>query len=294
MKVYRRLLAYLTPYRFRLTLAGISMLGTALLTAALAYLVKPALDEIFFRKDPDMLVLIPLVVAIVYTVKGACDFCQYYLMAYVGQSIIRDLREALYVKIENMSLGFFVKHGTGELLSLMSNDVAMVQGAMTSAVTGIVRDIVTVAALIFVVFYRDFTLALIALVVFPLAVYPLILFGRKLKRYSRRMLVSLEDITSRLNETITGIRIVKAFAMEDYERSRFQHENDKLFRAFMSRFRVRALSNPVMETLGGFGVCVIVAYGGHQVITGQSTQGTFFSFMAALLMLYEPIKRINE
>jgi subfamily B ATP-binding cassette protein MsbA len=176
----------------------------------------------------------------------------------------------------------------------MNNDVALVQGAMTSTITGMIRDVVTVAALVFVVFYRDWRLALIAMVVFPLAIYPLLNFGRRLKRYSRRMLVSLEDITGRLNETITGIRIVKAFAMEEYERERFRQENEKLFNSFMRRFKVRALSNPVMETLGGLGVCAIVTYGGYQVISGQSTQGTFFSFMAALFMLYEPIKRINE
>ncbi len=270
------------------------MIGVAIATASLAFLVKPALDDIFFRKDSWMLIAIPIAVAVVYVVKGICDFGQYFLMAYVGQSVIKDLREEMFSKLENMSVGFFVKHSTGELLSRMNNDVSLVQGAMTSAITGVVRDSVTVVALVFVVFYRDFWLALIAMLVFPLAVYPLLQFGRKLKRYSRRMLISLEDITERLNETITGIRIVKAFAMEDYERSRFSEVNQTLFNAFMRRFKVRALSNPVMETLGGFGVCAIVYYGGYQVVTGQSTQGTFFSFMAALFMLYEPIKRINE
>lgn len=270
------------------------MIGVALATASLAFLVKPALDDIFFRKDSWMLVCIPVAVAVVYVLKGLCDFSQYFLMAYVGQSVIRDLREEMFSKIENMSVSFFVKHSTGELLSSMNNDVSLVQGAMTNAITGLVRDAVTVVALVFVVFYRDFWLALIAMLVFPLAVYPLLQFGRKLKRYSRRMLVSLEDITQRLNETITGIKIVKAFAMEDYERSRFNQVNQTLFNAFMKRFKVRALSNPVMETLGGFGVCAIVYYGGYQVVNGHSTQGTFFSFMAALFMLYEPIKRINE
>lgn len=294
MHVYRRLLRYLSPYIPKLIVAGVCMIGVALATASLAYLVKPALDDIFLQKDSSMLIYIPLIVAIVYIVKGLCDFAQYYLMAYVGQSVIRDLREEMFTKLEQMSVGFFVRHSTGELLSRMNNDVSLVQGAMTSAITGIVRDAVTVVALICVVFYRDFTLALMAMVVFPLAVYPLLSFGKKLKRYSRRMLVSLEDITQRLNETITGIRIVKAFAMEDYERSRFQEVNQTLFNAFMRRFKVRALSNPVMETLGGFGVCAIVFYGGYQVVNGTSTQGTFFSFMAALFMLYEPIKRINE
>ncbi len=294
MHIYRRLLTYLKPYYAKLALAGLCMVGVALLTASLAYLVKPALDEIFFHKQLKMLYLIPAVVVLVYVLKGVCDFGQYYLMSYVGQSVIKDLRAEMFRKLEQMSVLFFVRHSTGELLSRMNNDVAMVQGAMTNAITGLVRDALTVVALIFVVFYRDFTLALIALIVFPLAVYPLLSFGKRLKRYSRRMLISLEDITRRLNETITGIRIVKAFAMEDYERERFDEVNQTLFNAFMRRFKVRALSNPVMETLGGVGVCAIVSYGGYQVINGQSTQGTFFSFLAALFMLYEPVKRLNE
>jgi subfamily B ATP-binding cassette protein MsbA len=176
----------------------------------------------------------------------------------------------------------------------MTNDVALVQAALTSAVTGIVRDALTVIGLVCVVFYRDYKLALIAMLVFPLAIYPLLNFGKKLKRYAQRMLITLEDITRRLNETIVGVRIVKGFAMEEYEGSRFREVNETLFRAFMKRFKVRALSNPVMETLGGVGVAAIVFYGGYQVIQGVSTPGTFFSFIAALFMLYEPIKRINE
>ncbi|MBI5568813.1 MAG: lipid A export permease/ATP-binding protein MsbA [Desulfomonile tiedjei] len=294
MHVYRRLLTYLGPYKGKLVVAGIAMIGVGLLTAALAYLVKPALDQIFFERNDRMLVFIPLVVALVYVLKGFCDFGQYYLMSYVGQSIVRDLRARMFAKLEEMPVSFFVRHSTGVLLSRMNNDVSLVEGALTRAVTGIVRDVVTVLGLVSVVFYRDFKLAAIALIVFPVAIYPLLLFGRKLKKYSRRMLVSMEDITARLNETITGIRIVKAFGMEAYEQARFDEVNQALFRAFMRRFKVRAFSNPVMETLGGLGVSAIVFYGGYQVITGASTPGTFFSFMAALFMLYEPIKRINE
>jgi len=294
VRVYKRLLTYLRPYLWRLGLAGICMVGMAILTAALAYLVKPAMDGIFLEKNAGMLVWIPLGVAGVYILKGFCDFGQYYLMSFIGQSVIRDLREQMFAKLEEMSVGFFVRHSTGELLSRMNNDVALVQGAMTNAVQGIVRDAVTVVALVCLVFYRDFWLALLAMVVFPLAIYPLLTFGKRLKRYSRRMLVTLEDITERLNETITGIRIVKAFAMEEYERFRFAEVNQTLFNAFMRRFKVRALSNPIMETLGGLGICAIITYGGYQVINGNSTQGTFFSFMTALFLLYEPIKRINE
>lgn len=294
MHVYRRLLIYLKPYVPKLGLAVVCLVGVAGLTACVAFLVKPAMDQIFFEKNASVLIFIPLVFCGVYLVKGVCDFGQYYLMAFIGQSIVRDLREEMFVKLAGMPVSFYVRHTTGELLSRMNNDVAMVEGALARAVTGIARDVVTVIFLVVVVFYRDFWLALIAMVVFPIAIYPLLVFGRKLRQYSRRMLVSLEDITDRLNETITGIRIVKAFAMEDYERSRFNEVNERLFRAFMRRFKVRALSNPVMETLGGVGVSAIVFYGGYQVINGSSTPGTFFSFVTALLMLYEPIKRINE
>jgi len=294
VEVYKRLLKYILPYRGRLVLALICMVGVAGSPGALALLVKPAFDDIFITKNVDMLILIPVAIISVFVLKGICDFGQYYLMAYLGQSVIRDLRNQMYAKLKEMSVGFYVRHSTGELISKMSNDVALVQAAVTSAITGIVRDSLTVVVLVGVVFYRDFQLALIAMVVFPIAIYPLLIFGRRLKRYSRQMLVSLEDITTRLNETITGIRIVKGFAMEDYERARFSKVNDTLFLAFMRRFKVRALSNPVMETLGGVGVSAVVFYGGYQVINGHSTPGTFFSFMTALFMLYEPIKRINE
>ena len=294
MHVYKRLLSYLGPYRWKLFIALVCLAGVAALTASLPYLLQPVIDDIFLNKNPQMLFYISLMIALIFVSKGVCDFGQYYLMSYIGQSVIRDLRDEMFAKLEEMSVGFFVRHSTGELLSRMTNDVALVQGAMTNAITGIVRDALLVVFLIFVVFYRDFKLALIAILVFPLAIYPLVSLGKRLKRYSRRMLITLEDITQRLNETITGIRIVKAFAMEDYEQARFNEVNRNLFNAFMKRFKVRALSNPVMETLGGLGVCVCVAFGGYQVINGELTPGTFFSFMAALFMLYEPIKRVSE
>lgn len=294
MKTYKRLLTYLRPYIWKLVLAGFCMVGVAMLTATLPWLVKPAMDDIFLAKDQSQLFLIPLAILIIYILKGVCDYGQYYLMAFVGQSVIRDVRERMFEKLQSMSVAYFVRHSTGELISRMTNDVALVQAALTSAVTGVIRDALTVVGLVFVVFYRDYKLALIAMIVFPLAIYPLLNFGKKLKRYAQRMLVTLEDITRRLNETIVGIRIVKGFAMEKYEAQRFREVNENLFRAFMKRFKVRALSNPVMETLGGVGVAAIVFYGGYQVINGVSTPGTFFSFIAALFMLYEPIKRINE
>jgi subfamily B ATP-binding cassette protein MsbA len=270
------------------------MVGFAVLTAAVAWLIKPAVDLMFVGKNYQMLFLIPIAVALVYLGRGFCDYGTYYLMNFVGQSVIRDLRERMFIKLEEMSVGFFVRHTTGELLSRLNNDVALVQGAVTSAVTGIVKDGLTVIFLICVCFYMDYVLAMIAMVVFPIAFYPLVILGRRLKRYSKRMLVSMEDITERLDETISGIRIVKAFAMEDYELARFNTVNQTLFNAFMRRFKVRALSSPVMETLGGFGAAAVLFYGGYQVLNGASTPGTFFSFLGSVALMYEHIKKVNE
>ncbi len=294
LQVYQRLLAYLKPYIGRLALACSCMLGFAALTLLLAYLVQPVFDDIFIEQNTRMLILVPVCIAVIFMLKGVCDFGQYYLMAFVGQSIVRDLRNNLHDKLQEMSLAFFIRHSTGELISRMNNDVALVQGAVTNAIAGLVKDSFTIVGLVGLVFYRDYVLALMAMVVFPVAAYVLLLFGKKMKRYSRAMLVSLEDITSRLTETISGIRIVKAFGMEDYERERFTVVNQELFRAFMRRFKIRALSSPLMDTLGGLAASGILFYGGYQVIGGVSTPGTFFSFLTALMMLYEPIKRIND
>jgi subfamily B ATP-binding cassette protein MsbA len=211
----------------------------------------------------------------------------------VGQRIIADLREKIYNHLQSLSLSFFTRNPTGVLMSRITNDVGLVQGAVTEAVTGLLKDLFTIIGLVGVVFYRDWRLAIVALVVFPLAVYPIVRFGRKLRSYSTRSQTAMGDISTILMETISGNRIVKAFNMEDYERARFAKENRKLFGILMKSVRVRAVSHPLMETLGGLGIAFIVFYGGYNVIKGVATPGTFFSFLAALLMLYEPVKRLS-
>ena len=263
-------------------------------SAASAFLVKPVLDDVFFKRDLTMLKLIPLAIVGLFILKGLFDYGQGYLMSFVGQRIITDVREKIYHHIQSLALPFFTKNPTGVLMSRIMNDVNLVQGAVTDAVTGLLKDIFTIIGLVFVVFYRDWQLALIALVVFPAAVYPIVKFGRKLRSYSTRTQKTLADLSTMILETISGTRIVKAFNMEDYERRRFSKINEKLFQILLKSLRVRAVSHPLMETLGGLGIAAIVFYGGYNVIQGKATPGTFFSFLAALLMLYEPVKRLSN
>jgi len=294
MNLYLRLMQFVKPYWLRLGGAMVCMVFVSAATAGAAFLVKPALDDIFFKKDLTMLKLIPLAIIGLYLLKGFFDYGQTYLMSYVGQRIIADLREKIYNHIQSLSLSFFTRNPTGVLMSRITNDVNMVQGAVTDAITGLLKDFFTILGLVGVVFYRDWRLALVAMVVFPLAVYPLIKFGKKLRSYSARSLTTRADISSILLETISGNRIVKAFNMEDYERKRFSRQNQKLFKILMKSVLVRAISHPLMETLAGLGIAFIVFYGGYNVVKGMATPGTFFSFLAALLMLYEPVKRLSN
>ena len=294
MNVFKRILKLARPHIPKFLLAMLCMLAVGTTTSALAFLVKPALDEIFLNKNASMLKWIPIVIIAIYFIKGACSYGQTILMSFIGQRVVTDLRGELYNHIQMQPLSFFTKNSTGILMSRITNDVNLIQGAVSEAVTSLFKDSFTLVGLIFVIFYRDWKLALIAMVVFPLTVYPIARFGEKMRKVATGTQITMGRLTSLLQETISGTRIVKAFGMEDYEGKRFAEENENLFRFFMKAVSIRALSSPFMEFLGGLGIAAIVFYGGYQVIHGVSTPGNFFSFLTALIMLYEPVKRLTN
>ena len=293
VKLYKRLLQFAKPYRMKLILAMICMVFVSLCTAGSALLVQPVMDGIFVDKDMRMLFLIPMVIVGLYLFKGIFSYGQAYLMSYAGQRIVADLREKLYHHLQSLSLSFFTKTPTGVLISRLTNDVNLIQGAVSRALTSILRESVTIIALTGVVFYRDWMLATIACAILPLAAIVILKFGERLRKFSIRGQVQMGSITSLLQETISGNRIVKAFTMEDYETRRFSNENDHFFKVIMKRSKIRALSPPIMEMLGGVAVGAIVLVGGYRVIQGDSTPGTFGSFLAGLLLLYKPIKALS-
>ena len=294
MNIFKRILKLARPHIPKFLLAMLCMLAVGTTTSALAFLVKPALDEIFLNKNASMLKWIPIVIIAIYFIKGACNYGQTMLMSFIGQRVVTDLRGELYNHIQMQPLSFFTKNSTGILMSRITNDVNLIQGAVSEAVTSLFKDSFTLVGLIFVIFYRDWKLALIAMVVFPLTVYPIARFGKKMRKVATGTQITMGRLTSLLQETISGTRIVKAFGMEDYEGKRFAEENENLFRFFMKAVSIRALSSPFMEFLGGLGIAAIVFYGGYQVIHGVSTPGNFFSFLTALIMLYEPVKRLTN
>jgi subfamily B ATP-binding cassette protein MsbA len=215
-------------------------------------------------------------------------------MNYVGLRIVADLREKLYNHLQTLPLSFFTKTPTGILISRITNDVNMIQMSVSNAVTGLIKDIFTILGLTGVVFLRNWKLAILAFIIFPLAIFPIKEFGKRLRKFSRKSLQRIGSITTFLHETISGNRIVKAFNMEEYEKRRFAEENDRFFKINLKRVRIRAFSHPLMELLGGIGVAVIIWVGGYSVLRGELTPGTFFSFMAAIFMLYAPIRELNR
>lgn len=290
---HRRLLALIKENRLRLFLAMVCMLVIAVATSATAFLVKPVLDDIFFNKDARMLIIIPVAVILIYFLRGVGMYGQEYFMNYVGESIIRHLRNDLYDRIQDLPLSFFYKEKTGVLMSRITNDVNIIKAMVSTAVTGSLKDSFTIIGLTFVIFYRDWKMALFAFVVLPLAFFPVVEFGRRVRRVSTGCQESMAELSSFLHETFAGNKIVKAFGMEAYEKKRFNKKTFDLFKLEMKAVIARSLSSPVMEFIGGLGIAFIIWYGGSKVIEGTSSPGTFFSFMAAVLMLYDPVKKLS-
>jgi len=270
------------------------MLIMSAATSAAAYLIKPALDDVFINKDVRMLKLIPAAIIIVYFLRSIAMYGQDYLMSYVGQNIIRRLRNTLYNRIQDLPLSFFQKEKTGVLMSRVTNDVNIIKAMVSVAVTGSLRDCFTIAGLTFVIFYQIWELALIAFIVLPVSFYPIVIFGRKVRKVSTGCQEAMADMSSFLHETFAGNKIVKAFGMEPYEKKRFFEKTRRLLRLEMKEVKARSISSPINLFLGGVGAAVVIWYGGSSVIAGDYTTGTFISFLAAVLLLYAPIKNLSK
>jgi subfamily B ATP-binding cassette protein MsbA len=291
---HRELMVLVKKQWIRLALAMLFMLAMAGANSAIPFLIKPVVDDIFVEKNSLMLGFLPIMVILVYIVLGVSMYFQEYLMNYVGKNIIQNLRDRLYNRIMDLPISFFHHEKTGVLISRVTNDVNIINSMVSSMITGALRDFFTVFGLTFVIFYRDWKMAIFALIVLPIAFFPIIALGKRVRKVTFGTQKAMGDMTTMLHETFSGNKIVKAFGMEAYEKRRFARKTAKLFRLQMKAVRFKALSSPVMEFLGGVGVALVIWYGGMRVISGQSTAGTFFSFMAAVLMLYGPVKKISK
>ena len=294
LRLYFRLLKYVKLYWSRFLVAALAMLLVSAITALLAYLVKPFLDDVFFKKNLQMLYVLPPLLVALYAAKGGLSFFHTYQMHYIGLRIITRLRDELFRHLQRQPHAFFDQEATGVLMSRVVYDVMLLQDSVSRVITSFFKDSFTLIGLTAVILYQDWQLALIALLIFPPAAYIIVRFGKRLRNLARESQKSVARLNQLLQENFTGQRIVKAFAREDFEAGRF-NEASEHFRQVQMKLRImREASSPVMELLGAVGMAVIISYGGYHVIQGTTTPGTFFSFLAALLMLYAPIRGLSS
>ena len=292
--LYRRLIAYLRPHLAALIIGTLLAVVVAAMEGSIAWLVKPAMDGVFIRRDETMLKIIPLLFLAAYAAKGLARYGQSYLMAAIGERVIARLRRDLYAHLQRMSLAFFTSHHTAELMSRVVTDVNRLARLSSTVLVMTIRQLVMVVALTTVMFVRDWRLAVIALVVFPFVGVAVRSIGRRLYRINKRSQLKVAELNVLLHEVFSGTKIVKAFGREAHEVGRFDHVNRGLLNLALKDHRTDEITDPLMEVLAAVGIMGALWYGGQQVIAGTMTPGDFFSFTAAVALLYGPVRQLSR
>jgi len=292
--VYRRLLPLMRPYVPVLLVGALLAVVVAAMEGAIAWLVKPAMDDIFIRRDATMLRVIPLLLLGAYLAKGAGRYGQSYLMASVGERVIAGLRRTLYTHIQQMPLSFFADLHSAELMSRIVTDVNRLARVSSTVLVMTLRQLLMIVALLSVMVVREWRLALIAIVVFPFVGLAVRSIGRRLYRINKRSQEKVAELNVLLHEAFSGMKIVKAFGRESHEAERFDRINRRLLDLALKDHRTDEITDPLMEVLAAFGIMGALWYGGHQVISGAMTPGDFFSFTAALALIYGPVRQLSR
>ena len=293
MKNYLRLLKFIRPYVWPyLVLAVACMLGHSATSGAMPFVTKSIFDDVFAKRDEQVLAYLPFMLVAIFVFRGAVSFGQDYLMAYIGGRVVIDIRNKLHAHTMSLSLSFCHRHPTGTLISRITGDVSVAASAMTDAVVSLMRESTSLIALVTASFVMDARLALIAFVVFPASVIPVMRMGKKIRKFTKRGQIKIGLLLTLLQETIQGNRIVKAFGMEQYEQERFVNESERLFKLGLRATRLRAAVAPSMELLSAMAIGGVVWYGGYSVIAGNRTQGQFMAFLTAMFLMYQPFKKL--
>ncbi len=281
-------------YKRQFFFAILGMLAVAIGTAGTAQIIKPVMDDVFIAEDATMLGLIPFFLIALFTLKGVGQYIQTYYMSFIGLDVVRKLRNNLVTHLTYQDMEFFQKMHTGEILSRVTNDITRIQNVVTTMIPNFIRESLTIMALTGYVIYESPKLAFYFLIIMPLALYPLSLLAKKMKRYSKLSQESTSDMTSRLGEIFSNIEVIKSNSSQQLEAKKFAKENQNVFKYLLKQVKVNALTSPIMEILGSVAIGVVIYIGGTEVIEGRMTVGAFFAFATALFMLYTPIKRISS
>lgn len=294
MNLYFRALKYIKPYWKRGLAAGICTIIAAGGTAYLPFVIKDMVDQVLSEKNTTMLNWIVLSIIVVFVIRGIAYYGQSYLMNYVGQRVIIDIRKAVFEKLQRLSMSFYDKHKTGTVMSYVTNDVSALQSAMVDNVVEMITETVILVASIVMMIYLDWKLFLVTFATFPVVLFFIDSFGKRIRKSGSRIQEAAADITSVLQEVASSPRVIKSFVREGYEVDRFDKENMNNFRANMKYAQLSSTLTPTIEFVAAVGVSIILWYGGNSVINGSITAGSLVAFLTYAVNISNPIKRLSR
>ena len=294
MKNYIRLLQYIRPYLKQLFVAIICIIVASGANLYLPWIIKDMIDKVLVAKDMQMLTLISIGIVVVFIIRGIFYYGQSYLVSFIGQKVIIDVREVMFRKFQRMPMAYFDKHQTGETMSYITNDVAAIQSALVDQLIELVTEGSILIGSIVMMVYLDWKLSLLTLAIIPLVGQAMKIFGRKIKRNGTVIQERMADITSLLQESISSIRVVKSFVREKYEIDRFCNQNQLNFQAAMKNVQLTSLLTPTVEFLAALSVTFIVWFGGYEVVQGVMTAGSLVAFLTYAVNLANPVKRLSR
>jgi len=293
-KIFKRYLPYILEYKLQYILVFIGIILTVSATAGTAYIMKPMMDEMFVAKREEMIYIIPLALVALYVVKSIGRYVQSVSMAYIGSHIVTRFREMMLAKIISLDMAFLYINRSGELISRITNDVTRVQYFVSNLFPELVRESLSVIALIGYVIYLNYILAFYALIVVPVLIYPLFLVAKKLKKYSHRSQEKNADVVAKLTEIFNNVEIIKSNSSENMEIEKFDRENWTFFKISMKSVYIGEIVSPFLEIAGAFGLAAIIYIGGQQVYRGEMTVGDFMAFLTAVGLVFRPIKQLGQ
>ncbi|WP_182187782.1 ABC transporter ATP-binding protein [Pectinatus frisingensis] len=294
MKNYRRLLLFIKPYIPRLCLAVVCIIMAAAANLYVPWIIKDLIDKVLADKDLVTLNLLGLGIIVVFFFRGIFYYGQTYLVSYIAERVIIDIREVLYKKFQEFQLSYYEKQQTGTIMSYITNDVAALQAALVDSLIDLVTESSIFIGSVCMMFYIDWKLTMITIVVVPLVGQAMKIFGRKLRESGAVVQQRTADITSLLQESISAVRVIKSFVREDYEMERFSQQNYLNFRANMKTIQLMSLLTPIVEFLAALIVTIILWFGGYQVVNGALTAGSLIAFLTYAVNLANPVKRISR
>lgn len=293
-KILKRYWPYIKEYKLQYFLVLVGIIFTVSATTATAHIMKPLMDEMFIEKKEQMLYMIPLGLIGIYFFKSVGRYMQSVFMNYIGQHIVTRFREILLEKIINLDMKFLYLNRSGELISRVTNDIDRIRYFVSNMLPELFRESLTVVALVGYVIYLNPMLAFYSLVVLPIAVYPILLIGKKLKKYSHRSQEKNADVVSRLTEVFNNSEIIKANATQRFELDRFSVQNWQFFKINMKSVYVGDIVSPLMEIVGAAGLAAVIFIGGQEVYEGRMSVGEFTAFITAVGLVFQPIRRIGS